>query len=65
MNHPPVVTREQWQAERQALLVAEKAHTRAQDALSARRRRLPMTRVDDSYTFASPSGKHSFADLFD
>jgi predicted dithiol-disulfide oxidoreductase (DUF899 family) len=65
MNHPPIVTREQWQAARRALLVEEKAHTRAQDALSARRRRLPMTRVDDGYTFGSPAGTHTFADLFE
>lgn len=40
---PTVVPREQWQATRSELLVREKAHTRAGDALAAARRRLPMT----------------------
>jgi predicted dithiol-disulfide oxidoreductase (DUF899 family) len=42
---PPIVSREEWQAVRDALLVKEKAHTRAKDALSAERRRLPMVEV--------------------
>jgi predicted dithiol-disulfide oxidoreductase (DUF899 family) len=42
---PPVVDRETWLREREALLVREKAHTRAGDAIAAARRRLPMTEV--------------------
>lgn len=39
---PAVVDRATWQAERDALLVREKAHTREGDAIAAARRRLPM-----------------------
>lgn len=42
---PPVVDRETWLREREALLVREKAHTREGDAIAAARRRLPMTEV--------------------
>jgi len=42
---PPVVDRQTWLRERNELLVREKAHTRAQDALAAARRRLPMTEI--------------------
>ena len=36
---PDIVTPEQWRAAREALLVKEKAHTRARDAMAAERRR--------------------------
>ena len=39
---PPVVTREEWQRARDALLVKEKSATRALDALAAECRRLPV-----------------------
>ena len=42
---PPVVSAEEWQQERDDLMVAEKEATRALDRLAARRRRLPMVRV--------------------
>lgn len=42
---PPIVDRDTWLHEREALLVQEKAHTRAGDAVAAARRRLPMTEV--------------------
>ena len=54
MNRPPVVTAEEWRAARDRLLVTEKEHTRALDALAAQRRRLPMTRLDGDYTFTAP-----------
>lgn len=56
MNRPPVVPLDEWQAARDALLVKEKALTRALDALAAERRRLPMTRLGDGYTFTAPDG---------
>jgi len=62
---PPIVTREEWQVARDALLVKEKAHTRAKDALSAERRRLPMVEVDASYPFDGPEGERTLLDLFD
>lgn len=63
-HYPEIVDAATWQRERDALLVAEKQATRAQDALAARRRRLPMVRFDDTYTFDTPSGPKSLLDLF-
>lgn len=42
---PPIVDRDTWHRQRDALLVREKAHTREGDAIAAARRRLPMTEV--------------------
>ena len=65
MKTPPVVSPDAWEAARQALLVKEKAQTRARDALAAERRRMPWMAVDTPYTFEGPDGKRSLADLFD
>jgi predicted dithiol-disulfide oxidoreductase (DUF899 family) len=65
MKYPDIVPRAQWQAARRSFLVEEKAATRARDALNARRRRLPMTLVEPSYTFDSERGKLGLADLFE
>ncbi|SFR93635.1 Predicted dithiol-disulfide oxidoreductase, DUF899 family [Microbacterium sp. cf046] len=43
---PQIVSRSEWQDRRDELLIREKLHTRAGDALAAERRRLPMTPVD-------------------
>lgn len=64
MAFPQVVTSEQWLAARKELLTREKELTRAQDALNADRRRLPMVRVDKTYEFEGPDGKVTLADLF-
>jgi predicted dithiol-disulfide oxidoreductase (DUF899 family) len=65
MNLSSVVSREEWLAARKALLVKEKAATRAQDALNTERRQLPMVRIDKDYVFDTPDGKRSLLDLFD
>ncbi|HEV7708973.1 MAG TPA: DUF899 family protein [Asanoa sp.] len=65
MAHPEIVSREQWQAARDALLVKEKAATRALDALAADRRRLPMVRMPSDYAFAGRDGKAGLRDLFE
>jgi predicted dithiol-disulfide oxidoreductase (DUF899 family) len=65
MNTPPIVSRDEWTAAREALLVKEKAHTRAGDALAAERRRMPWTRVEKDYRFEGPHGPASLLDLFD
>src|SRR5436190_10161986 len=65
MNLPEVVTDTEWQAAREALLAEEKEATRARDALAARRRRLPMVRIDKDYAFDGPYGKASLLDLFE
>ena len=50
-NLPRIVSREEWQRERDQLLVKEKALTRAHDTLAAERRRLPMVKIEKDYTF--------------
>lgn len=65
MQKPRIVTAEEWQRERDELLKAEKEATRALDALAARRRRLPMVRFGNGYTFDSPTGPKSLLDLFE
>ena len=62
--HPDIVTRDEWLAERRALLAREKAHTRDGDAISAERRRLPMVKLDKEYRFEGPDGEVSLLDLF-
>jgi predicted dithiol-disulfide oxidoreductase (DUF899 family) len=65
MNRPKVVSAQEWQAARDALVVKEKAHTRALDALAAQRRRLPMVRLTGDYRFTAPDGSAAtLADLF-
>ena len=65
MNLPKIVSREEWREARVALLAEEKAHTRARDALSERRRQLPMVLVDKPYEFEGPAGRVGLADLFE
>jgi predicted dithiol-disulfide oxidoreductase (DUF899 family) len=64
-NTPPIVSTQEWEAERQKLLVKEKALTHARDALAADRRRMPWMRVEKPYEFLGPKGKMSLLDLFD
>jgi predicted dithiol-disulfide oxidoreductase (DUF899 family) len=65
MHTPPIVSTEEWEAARQALLVKEKEHTRAGDALAAERRRMPWLAVEKDYAFDGPDGKASLLDLFE
>jgi predicted dithiol-disulfide oxidoreductase (DUF899 family) len=65
MALPDVVSREEWLAARKDLLAKEKELTRARDALSADRRRLPMVRLDKPYEFDGPDGTASLLDLFE
>lgn len=62
---PPVVSRDEWQRARDALLAEEKALTRRLDALAAKRRRLPMVEVAKDYAFGGPNGPVSLLELFD
>lgn len=64
-DYPPVSTRAEWQREHAALLQAEKDLTRARDALNARRRRLPMVRIETEYVFDSSGGPLKLIDLFE
>jgi predicted dithiol-disulfide oxidoreductase (DUF899 family) len=65
MHRHPVVSREEWLAARQALLVREKEATRLRDRINAERLALPWVRVDKPYAFRTPSGTRTLADLFD
>ncbi|MCW3043365.1 MAG: protein of unknown function thioredoxin family protein [Actinobacteria bacterium] len=65
MHLPPVVTPNDWQTVRDELLVEEKEATRALDALAAKRRRLPMVRIDKEYVFEGPDGPATLVDLFE
>lgn len=62
---PRVVDRTTWQAERDALLVREKAHTHEGDAIAAARRRLPMVEVDPTVTLIGENGPVTLLDVFE
>lgn len=50
---PVIVSREEWERTREELLVREKQHTHAGDAIAAARRRLPMTPMPPVTVMAS------------
>jgi predicted dithiol-disulfide oxidoreductase (DUF899 family) len=63
-NHR-VVSRDEWVAERKTLLAREKELTRFGDQIARKRRALPCVRIDKTYTFDTPVGRRTLADLFD
>src|SRR5215470_2855771 len=65
VNSPPIVSRQEWETGRKRMLVKEKAHMRAGDALAAERRRMPWMAVEKAYEFEGPNGKVSLLDLFE
>ena len=65
IENQKIVSRDEWQAARQQLLVKEKDLTRARDALAAERRRMPWLAVGKRYEFDGPKGKVSLVDLFE
>ena len=60
-----VATRDEWLAEREALLTREKEHTRRGDELARERRALPWVRVEKDYRLQTDDGERSLAQLFD
>ena len=62
---PEIVDRASWNAQRDALLVREKAHTHEGDAIAAARRRLPMVEVDSDVTLTGPDGPVPLVDAFE
>jgi predicted dithiol-disulfide oxidoreductase (DUF899 family) len=62
---PPIVSHDQWLAERKKLLAHEKELTRQYDRVNAERRRLPMVRIEKDYVFDGPNGKRGLKDLFE
>ncbi len=65
MSLPKIVSEDEWLAARRELLVKEKDHTRARDALAAERRRMPWLAVESDYAFEGPAGPVSLLDLFE
>lgn len=61
----PVVSREEWLEARKALLATEKEETKLRDKIRAERQKMPWVKVDKTYTFNTPAGKKTLADLFD
>ena len=65
MDLPPIVSPQEWDSAREALLVKEKEFTRARDALAAERRRMPRMAVEKAYRFEGPDGPATLLDLFE
>ena len=63
-NHS-IVSHEQWVTERRKLLAREKELTRLRDQVAQERRSLPWVRIDKVYTFDTPEGARTLADLFE
>ena len=63
--HPPIVSRDQWVAERKKLLAHEKELTKHYDRVNAERRQLPMVKIEKDYVFDGPNGKQNLKDLFE
>jgi predicted dithiol-disulfide oxidoreductase (DUF899 family) len=64
IEHPRIVSPDEWLAARKKLLAKEKQLTRQRDALNTERRALPWTKVEKKYVFDGPNGKETVADLF-
>jgi predicted dithiol-disulfide oxidoreductase (DUF899 family) len=62
---PAMVDRATWQAELDALVAREKAHTREGDAIAAARRQLPMVEVDSTITLTGPHGPVTLLEVFE
>jgi predicted dithiol-disulfide oxidoreductase (DUF899 family) len=62
---PKVVPEGQWQSQRNSLLEQEKELTRQMDRVNAARRRLPMVKLEKTYSFDGPNGKTTLLDLFE
>lgn len=59
-----IATREQWRAERIALLRREKELTRLNDELARERQALPWVPVEEEYVFDTLDGPRTLAELF-
>lgn len=65
MTLPRIVSRDEWRAAREALLLKEEVVTRVRDALNAERRALPVVEVGAEYVFEGGDGKATLLDLFE
>ncbi len=60
-----IVSEEKWVTERKRLLAREKELTHLRDQVARERRALPWVRIEKSYTFDTPEGRRTLADLFE
>ena len=60
----PVVSPDQWLAQRKILLARERELTHLRDQVARERRALPWVRVEKNYVFETPEGPRKLADLF-
>jgi predicted dithiol-disulfide oxidoreductase (DUF899 family) len=65
IKNPTIASEDKWLAARLELLRKEKEYTKLGDLLAAKRRELPWTKVTKTYTFDSPDGPVTLADLFE
>lgn len=65
MAHNAIVSRDEWVSARKKLLEEEKSFSKARDALAAKRRALPWTKVGKTYEFETQQGPKFLGDLFD
>ncbi len=65
MTNHKTVSRDEWVDARKTLLAEEKAFAKARDALAAKRRELPWSRVEQEYVFETEDGSKTLADLFE
>src|SRR4029078_1393528 len=64
MKTPPIVSPQEWQGEREAVVGREEEFSRGRDALAAERRRMPWMAVEKEYRFEGPDGPATLAELF-
>lgn len=62
---PNIATDREWRSARLELLKAEKDLVRQGDEVARQRRLLPRVKVEKTYTFDTPQGKRTLADLFE
>jgi predicted dithiol-disulfide oxidoreductase (DUF899 family) len=62
---PKIVSHEEWLKARLTHLDRERELTHLRDQVVAERQQLPWEKVTKSYTFETPGGKKTLADLFD
>jgi predicted dithiol-disulfide oxidoreductase (DUF899 family) len=65
MSEHRIGTQQEWQTERDELLIEEKELTRRGDQLARKRRELPWIPVDTDYRFETDDGTKTLTDLFD
>lgn len=64
-TQPKIVSREQWTEARKAHLAEERRLTHELDELRRQRRELPWVKIDKQYTFDTPAGTKTLAELFE